>query len=424
LNHIYYNYLKSFLVSIFISNKKEQFSLLKLTSNLIENFEEEFYEAEKKPENYIIEKDYNFSSLKFKVNSTLGIIYQQYGYLLDAQKSFENSLRINPLFLKTNKNLLMEYLLISDILLEQIYNYFKLNRLKYDLCKKNFDLAHYITNEKEKEKKMQNYMENITNLISHSSEVFNFVNLLNQKSVKFSYYKNKQENFVLSLINYCLENKNDYNTASVFKEYWNTLYEIDTNQEENYINSINIFNFYKINSNKTNRNHQDILDNLISIRDSLSIEEFMIEENTKLEKINLDKENIYDNYNPDKFKEIRENKDLYENWINFGIAVYYNILINEIKCNQHNSAIEKINFLLNFINKKNQNKTIGSVIDHPYLLINLNLLSVHYHLIKNQKIYSVPYLRAINSMLVKYDWGENTKINSYLKEMVELVKTI
>jgi len=171
--NIYNTYLKSFLVSIFTSNKKEQFSLWKQTSILIEKLEADFYEAENKnlnlSKNYSIEKDYNLSAIKFKVNSSLGIMYEQYGFLLDAQNSFENSLKINPFFLKSNKNLLMEYFLISDILIEKIYNLFNLFRPKYDLSKKNFNLAFYIINDKqhqEKNSKMEKYAENIVDLIS------------------------------------------------------------------------------------------------------------------------------------------------------------------------------------------------------------------------------------------------------------------
>jgi len=448
LNNIYNTYLKSFLVSIFTSNKKEQFSLWKQTSILIEKLEADFYEAENKnlnlSKNYSIEKDYNLSAIKFKVNSSLGIMYEQYGFLLDAQNSFENSLKINPFFLKSNKNLLMEYFLISDILIEKIYNLFNLFRPKYDLSKKNFNLAFYIINDKqnqEKNSKMEKYAENIVDLIAQSKDNFNLVNMLNPKSKKFLHIKTQQENFILSLINYFQENKNDYATAKIFKEYLNTLYELDTNQEENFMNAINLLNNFKINSNVKNKNPQEILENLNAVKDSLRIEEFMNEEYKIFERKALNKQETVipeenkseeneiqneenENISVKKLENLRENKILYENWINLGITIYYNILINEIKCNQYTEAKDKIIFLINFINLQNENKTIGSVIDHPYLLINLNLLAVHYHLIKNQKIYSVPYLRAVNSMLVKYDWGENTKIKSYLKEMVELIKTI
>lgn len=439
LNLIYHIYLKSFLVSIFTSNKKEHFSLMKQASVLIEKLQVEFYEMEKKPENYNIEKDYNLFALKFKVNSNLGIMYEQYGFLLDAQKSFEISLKINPNFLRTNKNLLLEYLLISDILIEKIYNFFNLNRQKYEISKKNFNLAYYIINENtEKNSRMETYAENIKNYIDQSSDVFNLVNMLNPKSPKFTQLKTQQENYILSLINYFQENKKDYNTASIFKDYWNNLYSLDTNLEENFINSMSLLNNYKINSNVTNKNPQEILENLISLRDSLFIEEFMNEENRKFGEKNPKEEELIENNEEiiDLFgkdistskgnliKGTKENEEFYENLRNFGIAIYYNILTYEIKCNQHEEAMEKIKFLINFINKQNENKPTGSVIDHPYLLINLNLLAVHFHLIKNQKIYSVPYLRAVNSMLVKYDWGENTKINSYLKEMVELIKLI
>lgn len=474
LNNIYHIYLKSFLISVFVSNKKEQFILLKEASNLIEKFESEFYEknfhnknslnkenevdaidnnnSNKDSNAYDIEKDFNFSALKFKVFSSMGITYEQNGFLLDAQKCLEKSLKINTFFLKSNRNLLMEYFLISDILIEKVYNFFNLFRPKYSISKKNFDLAFYlINNNEEKNNRLEIYSKNIINLINQGPDVFNLENMLKLKGFNFEEIKGQQENFSLSLINY-FQGKKDYYKASIFIEYLNHIYSIDTNMEENFQSNMNLVNGIKIKTNLKNKNHEEILEGLILLRDSLEIEEFMIQENLNMEKAkdlkkrknanakakeeseeNANKANeevnndleFLDNFEVEnKFQEIYEDKKLYEITKNFGIALYYNILINEIKCNRYSEAFEKIKFLINFINSQNENKTVGSIIDHPHLLINLNLLAVHYYLIKNQKIYSVPYLREINSMLVKYDWGENTEINTYLKEMVELIKNI
>jgi len=446
ISHIEYLYVKSNLIGVFTSNKKDSYLILKQASEQIEDLESKYYSLiNQKNSNFIgendFEKDYNFSSLKFKIFYNLALYYKQYDFVIDLQACLEKCLQINTLVLKSNKNLMAQYNNASKFLLE-IYENLNKERNLYDLAKKNFGLSYYIINDKsDQEENLKFYSDKVIQNINNSYDKFNYSTLLNPKNSSFNYYKIIQENFVLSLASYFQKERNDFSFAVILDEYLEIIKNSDSLQAETYENTFHIFDSYSRYINSYPTNFKEATKSLIKLRDQLQLEEFLKEELISFEekaKSEVDKTKETQNIEPETTKEIDEfTKEIEDKfyfykktdeslneWINLGISIFYNIIINQIKSDDYEEAFANINFLINFINKLNESKSVGSIVEHPYLLINLNFLAAHYHLIKNQKIYSVKYLKAVNSLITKFDWGSNMEINAYLKEMVKLINSI
>jgi len=446
ITHLQYLYIKSQLIGVYVPNKKETFLILKQASELIDSIESKYFtslsnKSNNLEESIALEKNYDFSSLKFKVNYNLALFYKQYNFILEQQTCFEKSLQINTFPLKTNKNLMQQYNIASKFLLE-LYQNLNLKRNIYDLAKRNFGLAFYIINDKaEQSENLSFYADLVIRDINRSFDKFNYSALLNPNSSSYNYFKNNQENFVLSLISYFQKEKNNYTIGSIFSEYLEILINTDSFQAETLENSYHILLSYYNNINSPMPNYAEANKNLIKLRDQLQLDEFFQEE-LKLLETKKSNEQIPETSSPtgtsspsqeadefqkelnDKFYFYRKNKESYANWVKLTICFNYNVILNLIKSNEYMEALVNIDYLLNFLNKLNENKTVGSVIEHPYLLINLNFLAAHYYLIMNQKLYSVKYLKAVNSMITRFDWGSNTEINAYLTEMVKLINSI
>lgn len=442
ITHLQYLYMKSQLVGLHAPNKKETFQTLKQASELIDKIESNYYSSIANKNNLFeetigIDRNNDFSALKFKVNYNLALFYKQYNFIMDEQISFEKCLQINTYALKTNKNLMQQYNIASKFILE-MYDKLNLSSNIYNLAKRNFGLSYYIINDKaEQAENLSFYSDLIIRNINNSFDKFNYQNLLNPKSQAFNFYKSTQENFVISLISYFQKEKNNFTIGSIFDEYLQSLVNTDFLQAETLENTYQLLVSYYNNVNNLSPNYSEANKHLIKLRDQLQLEEFLQEELTLLETIKTN-ETTADEASPesqpeidefqkelnDKFYFYRKNKDSHQNWLKLAISFDYNIIINSIKNNEYEEALSQIDFLLNFLNKLNETKSVGSVIEHPYLLINLNLLAAHYHLIRNQKIYSVKYLKAVNSMITRFDWGSNNEINAYLNEMVKLINSL
>lgn len=484
--NVEYLYIKSQLL-IAAGAEADGYALLKRASDIIENIETKYFSASlqnflnsqdnTQSNHYIstesafyLDQDYNFSALKFKINYNLGIHLNRRNNLLEMQSCFERCLKINSFCLKSNKLLMQQYLQLSEILLT-VYTDLNLPRKIYDLSKRNFELSYYIINDKaEQSKKMTLYSENIIKFINGSYDKYNCLTLLNPKRPAFDIYKYNQECFIYSMIDYFQNEKKNFIVGKIFNEYLELVSNTNPLQAESYENCFNLLISLYRNIHPTTANFQEATRILLKLRDMLNLEEFLAKEmlrfeNQKTEKINKDEasqekktpndqeeqvqaqaqeeelnvrfkdvpepptdseidEIDLQKEKEDKFYYYRKTKENYKNWIDLAIAINYNIALNQIRSNEYNDAFTSIQYLIKFINKLNENKPIGSVIEHPYLLVNLNFLAAHYYLIKNQKIYSVPYLKSVNSMITKYDWGSNEKINAYLTQMVKLINSI
>ncbi len=438
ISHSEYLFIKSQLVGVFQPNKKDSFLILKQASDLVEDIETKYFKLITSKynnninEQFCLEKEYNFSALKFKINYNLYIYYKQYNFIMDAQSSLEKSLRINSYALKSNKSLMSQFNLASKLLIE-IYENLNINKNIFDIAKRNFNLSYYIINdENEKSDLMKFYAEKIIENINFSFDKFNLPNMLNSKKPSFVYYKKSQENFILSLISFYQKDQYNFTVGAILNEYLEYINNTLLLTEETYENSFHLINSYYSNIYSKMGNYSEAVKNLIKIRDQLELNEFLddvfsklkIKNNANKEKEDQQRVDDLNKASEDKFYLYRENEEVLKKWIHLAIAVNYNIIINQIKSNDYEEALENIHYLLKFINRLNENKSFGNVIEHPYLLVNLNLIAAHYHLIKNQKIYSVKYLKEVNSMITKFDWVSKDKINSYLTEMVNLINTI
>jgi len=456
-----YLYVKSQLIGVHFPNKKETYLILKQASELIESIESIYYSLFNNNKNDLseeisLEKNNDFSALKFKVNYNLALYYKQYNFILDQQACLEKSMQINALTLKSNRNLMKQYRIASKFLLE-LYENLSLKRNIYELAKKNFGLSYYIINDKDEQvESLSFYADLIVKNINSSFDKFNYLSLLNPDSSSFNYFRSNQISFVLSLISYFQKEKNNYAIGSILSDYLQIIIDTDPLQVETFENTNQILLSYYININSPTANYAEANRNLNKLRDQLQLEDFLLEESklfeakkkttttttttteqaggeakapsdstisTQLQPEPAAADEFQKELN-DKFYFYRRNKDAYSNWINLAISLHYNIILNLIKSNEYEELLVHIDFLLGFLNKLNESKAVGSVIEHAYLLINLNFLAAHYHLINNQKIYSVKYLKAVNSMITRFDWGSNTEINAYLTEMVKLINSI
>ena len=453
-----YYFIKSQIISIYSSNRKESFLILKKASDLIEEIEENYYKAfftrmDSKNNailgEFSLENDYTFNILKFKIHQNLGIFYQSYNYVLDMHSNFEKCSRINTIYLKSNRYLMEDYLFIVKSL-SNTNNLLNLSRKKYDIAKKNFDLSYYIQDQNNSQNSLNFFADSVIKNINESSDKYNLQNLLNSNS--YHLMKNNQKDFIYSLI-YIYQKNYDYDVAKILNEYLEILINQYSVSIDEFEKAHYLLMSYERNLNLSTIDYNEAIKNLIELKEILKLDILMNNQLEKkisekqlsaqkmreeLEKKSLEENSekiIYDQYDTEIYTsssdeefeylfEYNKNEETLNQWIHVGISINYNIIINQIKSNNYDEAITNIDYLLNLIKKLNENKNVGSVIHHAYLSTNLNFLAAHYYLIKNQKIYSVRYLKDINSMITKYEWGSKDKINSYLTEMVKLINNL